>query len=106
MCPSGAHSCVGMYAWGQGRRRALILSVTLHRSSWVLSVHGGASGGGLGGGDGGGEGGEGGEWEASSKSTLSAGVLEASSTGSHCSGQATPNFLTRLQCVAGTSQNV
>ena len=32
--------------------------------------------------------------------------LEASSTGSHCSGQATPNFLTRLQCVTGTSQNV
>jgi len=61
VCPLGAHSCVGMYAWGQGRRRALILSVTLHRSSWVLSVHGGASGGGLGGGDGGGEGGDGGD---------------------------------------------
>ena len=34
---------------GQGRRRALIFSVTLQRSSWVLLVHGssacGASGG-------------------------------------------------------------
>ena len=51
----------GHICMGQGGRHALILSVTLHRSSWVLSVHGGASGGGLGGGDGGGEGGEDGE---------------------------------------------
>ena len=48
VCSSGAHWCVGT-CMGQGRRRALILSVTLQRSSWVLSVHGssapGASGG-------------------------------------------------------------
>eukprot|EP00964_Phaeocystis_antarctica_P137565 scaffold102158_cov51-Phaeocystis_antarctica.AAC.1 len=67
----------GHICMGQGGRHALILSVTLHRSSWVLSVHGssapGASGGdggdcgtviagGLGeggGGDGDGGGGEG-----------------------------------------------
>ena len=39
----------GHICMGQGGRHALILSVTLHRSSWVLSVHGssapGASGG-------------------------------------------------------------
>eukprot|EP00964_Phaeocystis_antarctica_P056636 scaffold33425_cov62-Phaeocystis_antarctica.AAC.1 len=62
---------IGRHVWAvsgqgrrEGRRRASIFSVTLQRSSWVLSVHGssayGASGGdgggcgGLGGGDGGG----------------------------------------------------
>eukprot|EP00964_Phaeocystis_antarctica_P048864 scaffold28300_cov50-Phaeocystis_antarctica.AAC.1 len=47
--PIGCALVCGHICKGQGGRRALILSVTLQRSSWVFSVHGssakGASGG-------------------------------------------------------------
>ena len=72
--PVGCALVCGHICMGRGGRRALILSVTLQRSSWVFSVHGssakGASGGDGGdcgtviaGGDGEGGGSEGGGGE-------------------------------------------